>query len=39
MRRIVTVVAAVIARLREMIIPRMKKGIPFTDHFDREYTW
>jgi hypothetical protein len=34
MRRIVTVVAAATAPLRKMTIPRMKKEIPFTDHFD-----
>jgi hypothetical protein len=38
MRRIVTVVAAVTAPLREMTIPGMRKEIPFTGHFDREYT-
>ena len=34
-----TVAAAVTAPLREMTIPRMKKGIPFIGHFDREYIW
>jgi hypothetical protein len=38
MRRNVTVVAAAIALLREMTIPRMKKAIPFTGHFNRGYT-
>jgi len=38
MRRIVTVVAAAIASLKKTTIPRMKKEIPFTGHFDRAYT-
>jgi hypothetical protein len=38
MKRIVTVVAAVIVPLKELTIPRTKKEIPFTDHSDREYT-
>jgi hypothetical protein len=39
MRRIVTVVAAAIALLKKTTIPRMKKEIPSTGHFEREYTW
>jgi len=35
MRRIVTAVVAAIALLKKRTIPRMKKEIPFTDHFDR----
>jgi hypothetical protein len=34
MRRIVTVVAAAIALLKKTTIPRMKKEIPFTGHFE-----
>jgi len=34
MRRIVTVVVAAIPLLREMTIPRMKKEILFTGHFE-----
>jgi hypothetical protein len=38
MKRIVTVVAAVIVPLKELTIPRTKKEIPFIGHFDRENT-
>jgi len=34
MRRNVTVVAAAIALLKKTTIPRMKKEIPFTGHFE-----
>jgi hypothetical protein len=33
----VTVVVAAIALLKKTTIPRMKKEIPFTGHFDRSY--
>ena len=39
MRRIVTVVVAVTAPLKEVTIPRMKKGNPFIGHCDRGYIW
>jgi hypothetical protein len=39
MKRIVTVVAAVIVSLKGLTIPRTKKEIPFTGRFDREYTY
>jgi hypothetical protein len=38
MRRIVTVVAVVTASLRGMTTPRIKMVIPFTGHYEREYT-
>jgi len=37
MRKIVTVVAAAIALLKKKTIPRMKKEILFTGHFERKY--
>jgi hypothetical protein len=36
-KRIVTVVAVAIALPKEMIIPRMRKAIPFTGHSEARY--